>query len=156
MEPRITQKTKAFSLIEVTISIGLAAFGIVSMIGLMGSLLNTNREAGEKTVIAAMVRTVSGELRPRPFDAPASGPDNSLAALVDSGITFYFGQDGVMTPTAEGALYSCRVTLTPDRSLTTPTTLVENRYDAALEFRWPHPANTSSKTFHISLARYAN
>jgi len=164
MEHQYNSKKSAFSLVEVTLAIGLAAFGIVSMLGLMSSLLNTNREAGEETVIAAMVKKVSGELRPRPFDQPASGTDNSLKALSTSGTTFYFGSDGLLSPTTAEALYVCRVSLRADAQLTTPpdpsrvppTTPVENRYDAELEFSWPHPVKKYTKTFHISLARYAN
>jgi uncharacterized protein (TIGR02598 family) len=156
MDHRPISRKSAFTLVEVTIAIGLAAFGILSMLGLMGSLLNANREAGEETVLAAMVKKVSGELRPRPFDAPATGADNSLAALIPSGTNFYFGRDGLLTPTPAEALYACQITLRPDASLTTATTAVENRYDAELEFSWPYPHKKYTKTFQISLARYAN
>jgi|GEM_PF-2435263 len=156
MKHRLISKRSAFSLVEVTIAIGLAAFGIIAMLGLMSSLLATNREAGEETVIASMVEQVSGELRPRPFDPPASGADNSLTTLSTSGTTFYFGSDGLLAPTPAEALYACQVTLRADAELTTLTTSVENRYDAKLEFNWPHPAGKYTKTFHLSLARYGN
>jgi len=160
MAYRLNTRKCAFSLVEVTIAIGIAAFAIISMLGLLGSLLNTNREAGDETLLAAMVKTTATDLRSRPFDQPAAVTDDkSLSALHSSTsgpLLLLFKQNGHLTGNPKEAFYSCRITLRPDASLTTPITLTENRYDAELEFNWPYPHQGFTQSFQISLARYAN
>jgi hypothetical protein len=64
-------------------------------------------------------------------------------------------------PAGASALYTCTVTLTPKTEFDTVTkrldgTVITNLYEAKIQFSWPYPQNTSKKTFHINLARYAN
>ena len=147
----------AFSLVEVSIAIGITAFGVVSLIGLLGSVMATSRQAKDDTVLSDIAKTVSTQLRARPFSAPSSGTDNSLATLSMAGEearTSYFKIDGTPTNQPEESLFVCKVTLTPQPQFNTVTTNEVNLYEAKIEFSWPYPQRTSRKTFYINLARY--
>lgn len=48
-------KNKAFSLVEVTIAMGLVSFVMVALLGLFSVGITTSREAGVETVIAQIV-----------------------------------------------------------------------------------------------------
>ncbi len=150
------QTKKAFSLVEVTIAIGIAAFGIISMLGLLGSLMSSGRESSEDTVLSDIAKTVAAGLRARPFDPPASGTDNSLEKLSKSttGELTYFSMEGATLTTNNNPLYTCTVTVTAEPEFSTATTGVINLYEAKIEFSWPYPKDIFKKTFRINLARY--
>ncbi len=154
MHQRLFLRKKAFTLVEVTIAIGIAAFGIISMIGLVSSFLNSGRESGEETVLVSMLKKVSGDLRARPFDPPSAGKDDSLATLAVTPQRFYFNVDGTEAAGAGAAYYTCLVTAKADGTFTNATTTLQNRYDAELKFTWPQ--RPDGRIFQISLARYAH
>lgn len=58
---------RAFSLVEVTIALGLVAFAVLSVIGLLPIGLATMREAMNQTVTAQIIREISAELLLTPF-----------------------------------------------------------------------------------------
>lgn len=151
-------RRRAFSLIEVTVALGIAAFGLLSMLGLMGIFLSSGRESGEDSNLADVAKRVASDLRARPFD----GSDNSLALLKATPVPIYFDIDGIevknITTDAARVVYACNITLNEDAALTTSPSNnpVINRYEAKVNFTWPYPKAANKKTFHISLARYAN
>jgi uncharacterized protein (TIGR02598 family) len=154
---------KAFTLIEVTVAIGIAAFGIVSLLGLMGVFMNSGRESSEDTVLSDIAKSVAADLRARPLgSASSSSSGNSLSALASSGGSkSYFSLDGALLSGSASAVYACTVTVTAKPEFNTVSTQVPdpkkaiNLYEAKIEFSWPHPQSTFKKTFHINLARYA-
>jgi uncharacterized protein (TIGR02598 family) len=163
MKQHLPSEERAFSLVEVTIAIGIAAFGIISLLGLMGAFMTSGRESAEDTVLSDIAKSVAADLRSRPFDKPASGVDNSLSSLSPPPpatppppAPSYYDAVGMKVSAGTSALYTCTVTLTPKTEFNTVTTNAINLYEARIEFRWPYPQNTSKKTFHINLARYAN
>lgn len=64
---QLRQTRSAFSLVEVTIAIGIISFAMVSILGLMPVGLSTMRQAMDQTMEAQLVRKISGEALLTPF-----------------------------------------------------------------------------------------
>ena len=62
----------AFSLIEVTLALGVAAFCLIAVFGLMPIGVQTNRNATSQTAAASIIRTVVADLRGTPRCAATS------------------------------------------------------------------------------------
>ena len=81
------RRRAAFSLVEVTIALGIASMAIVSVMGMMPIGLNTMREAMDQTTEAQILRQISTGASLYPFDRlgdyAAAGP-------------YLFTQDGTM------------------------------------------------------------
>jgi uncharacterized protein (TIGR02598 family) len=135
----------AFSLIEVTLAIGIAAFCLIAVFGLVPVGALTNRNATSQTVATNMMTTVIADLRATPKANPISP---------QFGITFgtckklYFDSEGHVVVTSDcvsavtlpaTARYQLIVTWSGSAGL---------RY-ANLKVTWPAaatPANASGST----------
>lgn len=101
---RSCHKPTAFSLVEVTIALGIAATAIVSVLGMMPVGLSTMREAVDQTTEAQILRQISTGASLYPFDRlgdyAAGGP-------------YLFTQDGTLQTSRDAQTrYSLRVTIT--------------------------------------------
>lgn len=65
--PRRPHVRAAFSLVEVTLALGLVAFALISVLGLMPVGLTTMREAMDQTTQSQISRRVAGEMMLTPF-----------------------------------------------------------------------------------------
>ena len=74
-----------FSLIEVTIAMGILSFALVTMLGLMPVGLNTLRGAADATTTAQIVQRISGEARLTSFENLPARFHNQ---------EFYFDEEG--------------------------------------------------------------
>ncbi len=95
-----SRRPQAFSLVETTIAVGIAATVLVALVGLVPVSLETMREAGNTTAEARIVQSISADFRMRSWsevtklDADAAGVDfhfDSQGARVskgDSGVIF--------------------------------------------------------------------
>ncbi len=106
----------AFSLVEVALALGVVAFAIVSIMGLMAGSLSVARESGHESAVAAIVRSVADDLRGRPF---AELP-------LDRTEIRYFHKDGSPCPQTNdvqakesGAVYKVTVLGTADERFNT-------------------------------------
>ncbi len=59
---RFLREAEAFSLVEVAAALGLFAFGIVGLVGLIPVALNTHREAKVSTVLSQIQQRLTAEL----------------------------------------------------------------------------------------------
>lgn len=57
----LTAKNAGFSLVEVTLAMGLVSFGLLTILGLMPVGMNTLRQASEQTVESQIVQKIGGE-----------------------------------------------------------------------------------------------
>lgn len=64
---RENRKPKAFSLVEVTMAIGIVSFAVLTLVALLPSGLRSVRESANETAISAIVRSVRGELNQASF-----------------------------------------------------------------------------------------
>ena len=60
------RKTWAFSLVEVTLALGIAAFCLIAVFGLMPVGVQTNRNATSQTAATNIIATVVADLRATP------------------------------------------------------------------------------------------
>jgi len=131
----------------VTIAIGIFAFAIVAVIGLLAVSMNSDKTAASDTVLALMTEEATTRLRSQPFATLAATPG---FADTDLNPDFYYSLDGgLTTATASDAYYSCRVA----RRATDSTNLAY----VSLEFRWPLAAPSArqeSRFVTLSMARY--
>lgn len=93
--------TKAFSLIEVTLALGIAAFALVALLGLFSVGLSSNRSSANQTAIAQIASQMleeSSSLNP---------------ALPGSPIIRTFTTAGMPASTEDEAYYHCELMALP-------------------------------------------
>lgn len=98
---KVARDLRAFSLVEVTIAIGIVSFILLTMLGLMPVGLSTLRQAMDQTVEGQIVQKLNGDILMTPF---------SQIADKYSGQTIYFNEEGVET-NAYGSRYRANVSL---------------------------------------------
>jgi uncharacterized protein (TIGR02598 family) len=80
-------KTAAFSLVEVTLALGVAAFCLLAVLGLLPVGVQTNRNASSQTIASNIIATVVSDLRTTPAVAMTS-PE--FAITFDAEKTLFF------------------------------------------------------------------
>lgn len=98
----------AFSLIEVTLAVGVVAFALLVAMATIPAGLSTLSEAGQSNTRAEMIRSVSAELRSTPFHKI----DDFLAS---SRFPIYCDVDGVEVSESE-AVFTVRCKAEPVES----------------------------------------
>ncbi len=117
-----------FSLVEVVIAIGIMAFAITAMIGLLSVAMQSDKSSGVDTAIAAMSQQVLGSLRAMPYvSLPAS-------------TNYYFDVEGSGCELSR-AIYECVVALDGDPDLGT-----NKLKRVQMSFRWPGNTNVVQAT----------
>lgn len=90
-------RAEAFSLVEVTLALGIVAVSLLSLLGLLPAGLGVLRESMDQTLHAQIVQRISAGL-----------VSSEFAAL--RGETLAFDQDGQLVEgTGEGALYKASI-----------------------------------------------
>jgi uncharacterized protein (TIGR02598 family) len=85
-----------FTLVEVTIAVGIVSFAVISILGLLPTGLSTLRSAMNQTVEAQIVRTIG-----------AQSVVTAFASLATNNV--YFDQDGLPTTSSDEARYTVNV-----------------------------------------------
>lgn len=91
---------RAFSLVEVTIAMGIAAFAVIGVISLVPGGLTTLRASVDASTVSRIMRTVASDARQA----------NDFAGIVDT--TKYFDDNG-LTSTEADSIYSAKLTVLP-------------------------------------------
>ena len=94
------QNRCAFSLVEVTLALGIAAFCLLAIFGLLPIGLNSNQSSIEQTAAASLTRGIISELRATPKTIP--NPDLrqykiTIPATGTSTSTLFLAQDTTVT-----------------------------------------------------------
>lgn len=123
------RSTRAFSLIEVTIAMAIAAVALVTLLGLIPQGMDTMREAGDQAIMGRIHQQILNEIQLTPFE------DASGASLLDKydGMEFYYDAQGeelsdnrspAGSPEREkgsfGHIYSARVSIPKEGSGSLP------------------------------------
>lgn len=74
----LQNKLSAFSLIEVTIALGIVAFALIPLVGLLPIGLNAAHDAVEKTTLSHIVRQIGSDLDKLSFAEVATFTANPL------------------------------------------------------------------------------
>jgi len=86
--------TSAFSLVELTVAIGIAAFCLIAVFGLMPVGVQTNRNATSQTAATNITAAVVADLRATP---KANNTSSQFAITFGTNTTLYFTGSGQFT-----------------------------------------------------------
>ena len=162
-------QSAAFSLIEVTVAIGIVAFAVVSIVGLVSLSQQASRNASDETNLALMTQTVITLLRTSGVSGSQSAYVNVTTALPAgsaSTLTYYFDANGAPVHDTTGNLVSsannnlASAATTPIYVCTvmnkTPVTTAQTNFVDIpqapanfsfayfrLDFAWPYSANAA-------------
>lgn len=156
---RPIRKIAAFSLVEVTLALGVSAFCLITIFGLLPVGMKSNQTAIEQTIANGILSVVAADLRAASqfsnispqFSVPI--PSNPVAAATRS--TLYFTGDGELQtalngPTINGerkpSRHQLTITFLPNGSNLKTATLAKLKvsWPAALD---PDNAKDSAQTF---------
>jgi uncharacterized protein (TIGR02598 family) len=100
------QGTPAFSLVEVTLALGIAAFCLIAVFGLMPVGVQTNRNATSQTAASNIIASVIADMR-----ATTSSTSPQYGITFGTPKTLYFDGGGQFTPLL-GANSRYRISIT--------------------------------------------
>lgn len=129
----------AFSLVEVTMALGILTFALVAIVGLLNVGLNAAKSAQIDTMQSTISRSLVASIR-------TNSPANY------TGGTNWYMYDGSPSPDAGGAYFQCVVSTNSPPSSISPTNMVSLR----VEFQYPvtaSPTNQIKKSLHASIVR---
>ncbi len=101
----------AFSLVEVTLAIGIVSFVVVSILGTFSVGLTTIHDAKNDMSHAQIVAQISSTVLQTPFD--------QVDAYASAG-PYYYDQTGRQLTSVTGALYSVKLVVVPGGTATYP------------------------------------
>ena len=154
------RRKRAFSLVEVTISLGILSFALAGITGLLSGSWSINRAAANDNALTQITRNIVENLRGQSMDdllAWSSGDESQR--------TFYFSEagsplDGSGGSSPKTALYRCVVQADADQETQSAavggtSSGTVNMVKLHLQVVWPCSAATPSmKEIYAQLARY--
>jgi uncharacterized protein (TIGR02598 family) len=157
-----TRTTSAFSLVEVSMALGIAAFCLVTIFALLPVGLNSNKAAIEQTNAMNVISAVAADLRATPASSgtatsplfgisvpPQPAPGAGAGTIYTSG-TYYFGIDGQCsgTSTSTNSRYKLQAWLTSPSNIKT-NTLAKAVTKARLLMTWPALASSTNASGYV-------
>ena len=147
--------TSAFSLVEVTLALGIAAFCLIAVFGLMPVGLQTNRNAKSQTRATNLMAAVMADLRATPRTRTTSL--QFCIPLITSSTTFtlYFDSEGRCSSNLAGSTSPCGVVWNPaldtryQVNVTFP--LTGNLTYADVKITWPAAATTANASGSVEM-----
>ncbi|GAT34702.1 Verru_Chthon cassette protein B [Terrimicrobium sacchariphilum] len=137
-------KARGFSLVEVTLALGVAAFCLVVVFGLIPVGLRSNQAAVEQTAAAGFLSSIAADLRATPGTSPAGQKAASQRYAIEipanpvttqSVATLFLDENGSWSKTADSkSRYRLTVTFPPNGTDSRRATL------AHLKISWPSSA----------------
>lgn len=153
----LDERNSAFSLVEITLAIGIFAFAIVGLLALMNVSMASNKEAAIDTALLRMTDTVVSLLKTQDPSAILASPYYSVA---DDSPDFYFNFEGRPalnssqqpdTHPAADSFYSCTIRRSAAGNSTPSLFFLQ------IEFRWPLgvvPDRQQSREVNLSMAKH--
>lgn len=96
--------TRAFSLVEVTIAVGIVSFSMLAVMGLLPVGLKTLHDSSTQYATATIAQQIVSDLQLMPFTASASNPGYSISAM--NGKMNYYTVAGTRTTTAADSFFT--------------------------------------------------
>ncbi len=140
---------RAFSLIEVTLALGVVSFGLMSVLALLPSGLKTVRESANEIALSSIARSVRAELNQASF---------SDVSTVLPSETWYFSQTGMRLPAtaaAQDRYFAVTFINSPPQAPSTASQFSDTLQALSVKIRFPDFAPTPSQqsevlTFHAA------
>ena len=139
---RVNFTNSAFSLVEVTLALGVAAFCLIAVLGLMPAGVQTNRNATSQTAATNIIASVIADMR-----ATTSATSPQYGITFGTAKTLYFDGTGQFT-TSLGANSRYRV------SIMFPLSPSGLSY-ADINTTWPAVADPATTTLSGSAEMFA-
>ena len=136
-----TCKNAAFSLIEVTLALGVAAFCLIAVFGLMPVGVQTNRNATSQTAATNIIAAVIADLRATPT---ANATSSQFGITFGTGATLYFDSAGQFSTSLDP---NSRLQLNVTWNNSPPTGL---QY-ADFKVTWPAAATAANATGAVEM-----
>ncbi len=131
---------RAFSLVEVTLALGIAAFCLIAVFGLMPVGVQTNRNATSQTAATSILSDVIADMRATPKTTSIS-TQYGIAFSTNSTTTLYFDGQGQFA-TSLGANSRYRLTVTIPTNPAGPNSATF----ADLKVTWPAAVDPTTTT----------
>ena len=167
------KRAGGFSLIEVTIALGIAAFCLVTVFALLPIGLNSNQQSFENTVAGNLSSAIVADLRSVPITGanatPRFGivipipPSGGNATTQTSGTTLYLSANGIASPNGQVVLTGTAVSryratigfyippspqnLSPGQSSAAPSRLATS---VRILITWPALADPQPESWNLS------
>lgn len=136
---------RAFSLVEVSVALGVAGFCLVAVLGLLPVSLASNAVSTGQTTANGIVTAVTADLRATPPGTAATSQQYQIAiptAGTAASQSLYFNDDGVLVTTVGAATRRLDIAFAPSLSgggLRTATC-------ATMRVSWPAAVDPSKAT----------
>ncbi len=135
IHPRL--RVRAFSLVEVTLALGVAGFCLIALFGLLPIGVQTNQRSSSQTAATAILSNVIADMRATP-KANTTSLHYGIGLSDNSATTVYFDGNGGCSTFINGN------TRCGDLSTWIPTLQVRYRLAVTIP---PNPAGTNAATF---------
>ena len=134
-----------FSLIEVVIALGIFAFCIVAIVGLLPVGMNSVRSVSNENNAIHIASSIEGIWQVAPTNTSITNSNfpitNLYIGATNNALPFYFNEFGEQTDSA-GASVNMTYTATTNTNF-----LPSTAYDVKMIFKWPpHATNTATIT----------
>ena len=132
-----TNSQRGFSLVEVTLALGVASFCLIALFGLLPIGLNSNEASTQQTIAATLASSVAADLRANPTSAKSPHFQFDRTSSTIQGA--FIGLDGGTPAPAPGTTAQYRVTvwLTPPTAPAGTTVTPRSATVARLLITWP-------------------
>jgi len=152
--------TDAFSLVELTLAMGIGAFCLIAGFGLMPIAVQTNRNATSQTRATNIVAALTADLQATPKTPGTwTGTSSQFCIALGTSTTLYFDSQGRCSNDLAGTTGACGVTWSPAlqtryrANITFPST--GNLTYAQLKVTWPSPVDPATTTPSGSVEMFA-
>jgi uncharacterized protein (TIGR02598 family) len=130
------RRPRAFSLVEITLALGVMAICLLAVLGLLPIASNTNRSAAADTAAASLAAAVLADIRATPKTATSS---TQFAVPLGINSVLFFDAEGQATPTANNtSIYRVDTTFPTNSSGTNAATFVY------VKVSWPAAASAAN------------
>jgi type II secretory pathway pseudopilin PulG len=123
---RSSHSSLAFSLVEVTLALGVAAFCLIAVFGLLPVGVQTNQRATSQTAATSIMANVIADLRATP-NPPSINTSVQYRITFGTSKTLYFDSSGRCSTDSAGSIK-------PNGSSWSPP--IQTRYQLNLTFPW--------------------
>jgi uncharacterized protein (TIGR02598 family) len=168
------RRTAGFSLVELTLALGIAGTALVTAVGLLGTSLHSQGLSADDTTLVTMSEQVLGELRSADFDTlweqvPGAATPTTKPAKPDvqpeRSIWLFSREGDRVEPGDPQAHYECIVKKTPDPARQSPDPVTQapgkgrhNLLMLELQFSYPvavpEQRRPNHRSLHANIARY--
>jgi uncharacterized protein (TIGR02598 family) len=147
---RTENSITGFSLVEVTLALGVAAFALIAIFGLLVTGTQTNHTAVEQTASSDILTAVAADLRATAKTSPSGSatpsqqfrvsiPANPVASPTPTPTTLFFSSQGQCSTSLDGSTQ-------PDGTSWNPPLQIRYRLTITFLAPSPTPAATPART----------